>query len=191
MKKIVYYPAKILRVVTALIDKVDKPLIKDIEDLVEVLGCEREHAAGLAAVQIGLNRRFFGLVMGRKRELKIFINPKITKVFGSKTRPMMTFDDGTSEQFLEGCLSFPGLFGTVKRYLKIEAEWQEIVGQKLETGNEKLEGIEAIAYQHELDHLDGILFIDRIKEESGNLFNWSGEKKAKVDVDKVVEEENG
>jgi peptide deformylase len=189
VRKIVYYPDPILRVKTPKIVGVDKQLLADVEDLREVLVGEREHAAGLAAVQIGLKRRFFGLIMGQKRELQIFINPTVTKTYGEKTRPVMVYDDGKRDAFLEGCLSFPALFGTVKRYLKIEVGWEELINEKLETRNEKLEGIEAIAFQHELDHLEGILFIDHIKEEGGEIFNWGGEKKVRLEIDSIVEKE--
>lgn len=184
-----FYPNEILRVKTRDIKSIDEMLQADVDELRWALQKEKDHAAGLAAVQVGLDRRFFGLVTGQKRNLQIFINPRVIKTFGQKLHPIMTFDDGKQEDFLEGCLSFPGLFGTVNRYLRIEAEWEEIKGKKLETRNKKLEGIEAIAYQHELDHLNGILFIDHIKEEGGELYMWEGDKKKRVDLNLVVEKE--
>lgn len=189
MGKIVFYPNKILRVETKEIVSIDDKLQEDVDNLMWTLQKERDHAAGLAAVQIGLDRRFFGLVTGQKRNLQVFINPKIVKVFGQKLRPIMTFDNGKQEDFLEGCLSFPGLFGTVNRYLRIEAEWEELSDKRLEHKRKVLEGIEAIAYQHELDHLNGILFIDHIKEEGGELYIWEGDRKKKIDVDRIVEKE--
>lgn len=189
MRKIVFYPNEILRVKTRDIKSVDEKLQVDVDELTWALNREKEHAAGLAAVQVGLDRRFFGLVTGQKRNLQIFINPRITKVFGQKLRPVMTFDDGKQEDFLEGCLSFPGLFGTVDRYLRIEAEWEELKKGRLESKGKMLEGIEAIAYQHELDHLDGILFIDHIKEEVGELYKWVGDRKKRVDINQIIEEE--
>ena len=189
MRKIVFYPNEILRVETKDINSVDEKLQVDVDELMWALQKEKDHAAGLAAVQVGLDRRFFGLVTGQKRNLQIFINPRVVKTFGQKLRPIMTFDDGAQEDFLEGCLSFPGLFGTVKRYLRIEAEWEELKNKKLERKSKVLEGIEAIAYQHELDHLNGILFIDHIKEEGGELYMWEGDRKKRVDINQVVEEE--
>jgi len=168
---------------------VDEKLLRDIEDLKEVLLSEKSHAAGLAAPQIGLNLRLFGQLSGNKKEMKVFINPRILATYGTKTRPMMTFDDGTHEPFLEGCLSFPDLFGTVKRFLKIEVVWDEIEGNKLKERRKTLEGIEAIVFQHESDHLDGILFVDHILEEEGELFRFVGDKKMKWAVEKVVEQE--
>ena len=189
MHKIVTYPNKILRVKTAPVEVVDAKLIKEIRDLEMVLAKQREHAAGLAAVQIGINRRFFGLLMGDKKEMQVFINPKIEQTFGERVKPMMVFDDDRQEEFLEGCLSFPDLFGVVKRYLKIKVSWDEVVDNKFVRKGAILEGIEAIAFQHEGEHLDGVLFIDYIKKEGGTLYKWVGDKKIKWSVDKVMEGE--
>lgn len=189
MRKIVYYPDPVLRVVTPPIGEVDAELEQDIDALVEVMQQEKEHAAGLAAPQIGLKRRFFGLIMGEKRKLEVFINPEIVKTYQEKTRPVMVYENGEKDLFLEGCLSFPGLFGTVRRYLKIEARWMVVTDGKLVSCSRILEGMEAIAFQHELDHLNGVLFIDRIKEEKGELYQWEGEKKKRVEVDSWINQE--
>ena len=181
MRKIVYYPDPVLRVVTPPIGEVDAELEQDIGALVEVMQQEKEHAAGLAAPQIGLKRRFFGLIMGEKRKLEVFINPEVVKTYQEKTRPVMVYENGEKDLFLEGCLSFPGLFGTVRRYLKIEARWMVVTDGKLVSCSRILEGMEAIAFQHELDHLNGVLFIDRIKEEKGELYQWEGEKKKRAE----------
>jgi len=189
MRAIVMYPNKILRTKTAVINRVDNDLIKDINDLKEVLLFEKNHVAGLAAVQIGLNRRFFGLLMSNDKEMKIFINPKIEATFGERVTPMMVFENGEKETFLEGCLSFTGLFGVVKRYLKLEGSWDEIENGKLVRKKGIFEGVDAIAFAHEGEHLDGILFIDYIKKESRELYKYVGDKKMKWDVEKVVGEE--
>ena len=97
----------------------------------------------------------------------------------------MVGDGEKEDDFLEGCLSFPDLFGTVKRYLKIEAHWQEMVKNKLVSRKKTMNGFEAIVFQHELDHLDGILFIDHIKRDGGKLFKFIGEKKVEWSIDKL------
>ena len=86
MRKIVLYPAKILRQKTKEIEKVDKKLLAEVEELKELL-VKGENAAGLAAVQIGFDRRFFGskeLKVGAygNTPVQIFINPKIEKSYG-------------------------------------------------------------------------------------------------------------
>jgi len=177
------YPNKILR------EKVPEVLnvaqvLKDIVDLKEVLEAS-ENGAGLASTQLGIMKRFFGLKVGKKFE--IYINPKIYGVYGEKVYPMMVDKGKDESDFLEGCLSFPDLFGTVKRYLKIEAHWQEIVNDKLVMRKKTMNGFEAIVFQHELDHLDGILFIDHIKRDGGKLFKFIGEKKVEWEIDKLFD----
>lgn len=180
MRKIVIYPAEILRQKTKDIKNVDKKLLLEIEDLKKILKAG-DNAAGLAAPQIGLNKRFFGskeLGIGASHAspVQIFINPKIEKIYGEKVYPKLIDENKKEEDFLEGCLSFPGYFGTVKRFLKIEVSWQEIVKGKLVTKNKILDGFEAIVWQHESDHLEGIVFVDHIKEEGGKFYKDIGGK---------------
>lgn len=190
MRQIVVFPNKILRVKTPEITGVDEKLLEDIESLKEVLN-SAENGAGLAATQIGIGKRFFGMFVEGKRKIRVFINPKITKTVGEKVIPLMKFENGNEETFLEGCMSFPDLFGEVKRFLKIEVEWEEVVDQKLETRNKILEGFEAIVWQHESEHLDGILFVDHIKEEGGMFYLWKDKEKVKMDINEVLGKESG
>jgi peptide deformylase len=83
---------------------------------------------------------------------------------------------------VEGCLSFPNLYGMVRRYLVIEAEWMEIFKKKLIKKKSELSGFEAIVFQHEVDHLEGILFVDHIKEDGGKLYLIKGKEKVEKDV---------
>ena len=119
----------------------------------------------------------------------MLINPKLVAVYGEKVYPKMVDNEGKESDFLEGCLSFPDLFGTVKRYLKIEAEWEEVKNSKLESRNKTMVGFEAILWQHEYDHLLGILFVDHIKEDGGKLYLWKGEEKKKISIDEVLKKE--
>jgi peptide deformylase len=185
VRAIVEYPDPILRTVTPTIEKVDERLLKEIADLTEVLKASENTAAGLAATQIGFKSRFFGL-KNAKGKLEIFINPEITVTYGNKIYPVMIFEDGKKEDFLEGCLSFPDLFGTVKRFLKIEIERDEIKNGKLVKKKEMLEGFEAIVFQHEAEHLDGVLFVDHIKEDGGKLYKFDGEKRKVVNVKDIL-----
>lgn len=185
--KIITYPNKILRQKTPLIEKVDEKLMADIKNLKKALEENKNHAAGLAAPQIGLNRRIFGLLQGGDKKKQIYINPLIESVKGDLVKPWMVFGDGKQEVFLEGCLSFPDLFGVVKRYIDIQGSWDEVAKGKLVRKKGNFKGIEAIAFQHESEHLDGILFIDHIKEGKGEFYRWEKDKKIKLDVDQVLE----
>jgi len=175
------YPNKILREKVPEVKTVAE-VVDEVNDLKEVLEAS-ENGAGLASTQLSIEKRFFGLKNGKKVE--ILINPKILGVYGQKVYPVMVGKDEQDEDFLEGCLSFPDLYGTVKRYLKIEAVWQEIEGDKLIDKKKTMNGFEAIVFQHELDHLDGILFIDHIKRDGGKFYKFVGDKKIKWDVEKL------
>lgn len=175
MKDIVLYPNPILRGKVGVVDKIDEELEKEMADLGEILS-KCENGAGLAAVQIGVKKRFFGVKEAKTKRIKIFLNPKIEAVFGDRVYPRIKKDDGEWGNFYEGCLSFPGVYGTVKRYLKVRAKWQEVKNKKIVNRNRILLGFEAIVFQHELDHLNGILFIDHIKRDQGKLYRQVGEE---------------
>ncbi|HPT66241.1 MAG TPA: peptide deformylase [Candidatus Woesebacteria bacterium] len=178
MRKIVLYPAEILKRKIGETKNVDRKLLSEIEDLKKILQVG-DNAAGLAAPQIGSNKRFFGSKELGKGNVLVFINPKIERVYGEKVYPKIVDENNKEEDFLEGCLSFPGFFGTVKRWLKIDVSWDEIEKEKLVRKNKSLAGFEAIVWQHESDHLEGIVFIDHIKEEGGKFFKDIGGKMEK------------
>lgn len=188
MRQIVNYPDPVLRVKTKRITAVNKTLLSEVEDLTKLLK-SKENGAGLAAPQIGVEKRFFGLKNTDSNEVVVYVNPTINVVYGKKTYPLIVGEnkDGFQEKedFLEGCLSFPSYWGTVKRFLKIEASWQELEKGKLVDKKKAVQGFEAIVFQHELDHLDGILFIDHIKEDEGRLFKQVGKEMIRWSIDKV------
>lgn len=187
MRKIVIYPSEILRKRAEEVVVVDKKLLKETADMKDILK-NGENAAGLAANQIGILKRFFGLKDNTSKLVSIFINPKIEKTYGEKVNPLIVKDskEEETEDFLEGCLSFPGLYGTVKRYLKIDVSWQEIKDNKLVDQEKTMIGFEAIVFQHELDHLDGILFVDRIKEEKGKFYKTVKNEMVKCKVEEAI-----
>jgi peptide deformylase len=182
MSKIVLYPNEVLRRKVADVEWLDEKTKKEMEDLKQLLA-EGENAAGLAAPQIGVSKNFFG--MKNNGKVSVYFNPKLLKTWGERVYPKMVANDGKEEDFLEGCLSFPDYFGTVKRYLKIEVKWQEWNGEKLVSKRKELEGFEAIVWQHESDHLVGKLFVDYVKKEGGKLYKWNGKEMVKADVNKI------
>ncbi|MBU1118132.1 peptide deformylase [Patescibacteria group bacterium] len=185
MREIVKFPSKVLRMKTNKIKMVDDKLLEEINELREILEAA-ENGAGLAAPQIGISKAFLG-IKGQDG-VKILINPKLVRVFGGKVYPKMV-ENGVESDFLEGCLSFPDLYGTVKRFLKIEVLWEELVEGKLKKKKVILEGFEAIVWQHEVDHLNGILFVDHVDEEGGKFFLWEGKDKIKMDVRMILDKE--
>lgn len=107
---------------------------------------EEEHGVGLAAPQIGQSIRFFIAMDTTTGEVRGFANPQI--VSGSLAR----------EVGAEGCLSFPGLYADVERHKSVVLRFQDV---NLEQRKETFEGFYARVIQHELDHLNGVLLINR------------------------------
>lgn len=189
MKELKIYPNKSLRQKVRPVEEVSGGLIEDITIISDML-TKSENGAGLAATQVGLSSRLFAKKDPRTNKISVFINPTIEKTYGSKDYIVfMNKDEGKEEKkenFLEGCLSFPGYFGTVKRYLKIDASWMEIEEGMLVEKKNTLEGFAAVVFQHESDHLDGVLFVDHIKRDGGKFFKEVGGKLVDWDVDEVV-----
>ncbi len=150
---ILTYPTKSLLVPSVRIDNIDDELKKLISDMGETMF--DAPGVGLAAPQIGANKRLIVYDInagnpdddGSGKEFKALINPVITASSGSII----------SES--EACLSVVDYSSDVKRYETVTVEAQDIDGKKIEF---QAQGIVAIIMQHEIDHLDGILFIDRI-----------------------------
>lgn len=134
----------------------DHTLLKKAGALIEALKSSLVEGVGLAGPQIGLLERIFILKLSTKNEPIAFVNPKIISYSEETNLDVLSSD----EQFLEGCLSIPGIYGLVERPWKIKLEYHDITGKK---HTQKLEGYEAIIAQHEYDHLEGVLFTDRMK----------------------------
>lgn len=116
-----------------------------LNDLKETL-YDKPGRAGLAAPQIGMLRR--AVVMDLGEGFHEFINPEIVECSGEQTG-------------MEGCLSYPHYYGNVKRYDKVKLAY---MNRKLEQKTLEAEGYLAVCIQHELDHLDGVLFVDRMED---------------------------
>lgn len=106
-----------------------------------------ENGIGIAAPQVGVNRRIIVLDLGLEK--KVLINPEIIK--SSKTLV----------EAEEGCLSVPGVFGLVKRSKRVQIRALDRHGRRIDL---ELKNLQAVAAQHEIDHLDGILFIQKIEK---------------------------
>lgn len=144
IRKIVYYPAEILERKCQEVIKFDKKLARILDDMYDTM--IEFDGVGLAAPQIGLDARIAVVDIDDDSGTIEMINPRILKQEGEQTGP-------------EGCLSFPGLYGEVTRpeYVKIEAFDRK--GRKYQL---EAEGFLARAIQHEIDHLDGILFTSKV-----------------------------
>lgn len=150
--EIIRYPHPTLRHKSKPLTRVDVELRKMVEEMFELMYEAR--GIGLAANQVDLPYRMFVLNLQSDPELKeeelVFINPVITYRKGSAQRE-------------EGCLSLPELFAEVTRPEKVKVNAFDLSGNELSL---ELDGLFARAFQHEVDHLDGVLFIDRLSETS-------------------------
>jgi len=143
--KVVFYPQKVLRKKTKAVRQITEDEINIIRYMIEVMFESR--GVGLSANQIGVDKRIFIASPRMKRdEVFIFINPKIIRKYGRVT------DE-------EGCLSVPGASAFIQRYKEVEVEALNIEGELFKM---KAEGLMARIIQHEIDHLNGKIFLDRV-----------------------------
>lgn len=144
MLKIIKYPNDFLRTKTQEVkDFKDPKLTRLVSDMAKTM--EAEKGVGLAAPQVGSDFRICTAKVDNN--LFILINPKI--YFSSRKK----------EIFEEGCLSFPGKFFPVERPVKVKIKARNLSGKKVKI---KAEGLLSRVLQHEVDHLNGILVIDRV-----------------------------
>ena len=159
--KIVTVPNPILIKKSKSITSFDSRLKNFCQNLVKtLLNAKNPSGIGLAAPQVGKNRRIFTIALPDKKP-QIFINPKITH-HSQEKKYFHLKSDGHQEPFLEGCLSIPKTYGAVKRWPKIKAIWQNEKGEKQQA---VFDNLKAIVFQHEHDHLNGILFTQRMIEQ--------------------------
>ncbi|MBT4209869.1 MAG: peptide deformylase [Candidatus Komeilibacteria bacterium] len=146
MFKIAKYPDPILRKTAKPISDFNDELKKMASDMAEVM--YEDDGIGLAAPQVSKSLRLIVIGLGHG-DFKTYVNPEITFFSKEKTKTD------------EGCLSLPKIFGDVIRPKKIHVKYYDLDGQ---VHKEKLKGIDSVILQHEVDHLNGILFIDRVEK---------------------------
>ncbi|KAM1239252.1 hypothetical protein TB2_044844 [Malus domestica] len=153
--KIVEYPDPILRAKNKRIDSFDdnlKNLVDEMFDELLAWFLHRTDGIGLSAPQVGINVQLmvFNPVGERgEGEEIVLVNPRVTR-YSQKTRP-----------FNEGCLSFPGIYADVVRPETVKIDARDIKGARFTVS---LSGLPARVFQHEFDHLQGVLFFDRMSE---------------------------
>jgi len=163
---IVIYPDPVLREKAEPIEKVDEGILKLIDDMVDTMYGAPGTGIGLAANQVGKPVRLVVIDLRApeyKHGLLVLINPEIVAASGEIT-------------YQEGCLSLPEFFATTKRY-------EEVTVRALDRNEQPMEiqatGLLSVALQHEIDHLDGKLFIDYLGPISRDLFRRKWKKRQK------------
>ena len=160
VRPILLYPDPILKQVAIQVESVDEPTVAVIHDLVDTMH-DSGHSVGVAAPQIGELVRVVVVDVSKSKlgkdnnhELLEMVNPEIIEKSGSK---MMR----------EGCMSVPDYTGNVTRAEHIVVEFTDREGQLRVI---EASGFESVAIQHELDHLDGMLFLDRVSSLKTDLY---------------------
>lgn len=187
MLKIVTVPANVLTQPTKPIEKIDEKIKKIVADMEKVLIAQNDPpGVGLAANQVSLNLSIFIIKPTEKSKIKVFINPKIVKISQSSSKLVKARSANLTSSTkkkrkrvkLEGCLSIPRIWGPVKRADRVFLKYQDL------TGKDYLKwftGFEAIIIQHEVDHLNGVVFTQRSVEQKGQLFKEENEELVKIE----------
>ena len=150
VKRIIIEPNKILRQVSKPVETVNETEQKLMDDMLDTMYSAK--GIGLAAIQIGIPKRIIVMDLSKdedKNEPMYFVNP----IIKNKNIEKSIYE--------EGCLSVPGQFAEVERPSKCEVEYLDYYGQKKIL---KSEGLLATCIQHEMDHLEGVLFIDYLSK---------------------------
>lgn len=145
-----------LRKVAEPVARIDSSIQALVENMKEVMRNAR--GLGLAAPQLGISKRILIYQMKEKEGVRVLINPQISSMSGEQTEPR------------EGCLSIPGLHGTVKRAKVLRVRGFDHRNRPV---NRKVYELEARVIQHEVDHLNGILFIDLVEPDS---LGWASDE---------------
>ena len=165
-------PDPALRIKTKPVKKITPGLIQTLNQMIKLTKTFQDpEGVGLASTQVGLDESFFiadGQVnkKGGQKFIKV-INPKII-FFGKRTKA-----------YFEGCLSIPGSWGEVKRHTLVRVSYQDETGKTI---TKTLKGVLAWIFQHEIDHLYGILFPDRVLQQKGRFYKWTGRDKTGTDM---------
>lgn len=134
---------------------------------------------GLAAPQVGRNIQLFIIKPSPKTKTEVFINPKILKLQTDKKKSSEgRSTSGRKSHKLEGCLSIPRIWSPVTRAKKMQLEYFDLNGKKY---TKWFTGFEAVIIQHEVDHLEGILFTQRAIEQKSQLYEETDGKLKKME----------
>lgn len=180
MNKLITLPNPSLRKKSEVILKIDekiKKIIKDMEHSTLDWDKSRDHEVGVALAAVQIDQLYRIVILRDDHEDKasetftVFINPEIQKY------------SGEIEMDYEGCLSIPDIYGKVPRYSKVKVKAQDI---NLNTITLTATGFLARVFQHEIDHTNGALFIDHIKDNPDSFYVLSEDGKlVKQDYEKI------
>ena len=161
--EILEFPDSRLRTVAKPVERFDAELQQLVDDMVETM--YDAQGIGLAATQVNVHQRLLVLDVSENQDSpRVYVNPEIVTQYGEETCE-------------EGCLSVPGIYAEVSRAERIRVAASTAAGEPFE---EELQGLHAICVQHEIDHLDGKLFVDYLSPLKRRMVAKKLEKQRKV-----------
>lgn len=177
MSAIVTVPNPVLRKIAKSVQKVDKRLLDVISDMTAtLLSAKDPEGVGLAAPQVGIPLRLFLIRPNLKKDPQVFINPEII----TYSQRQQTAD--TKHGVYEGCLSIPYHYSPIRRSESVTVKYQVINDHQLVTKQETFSAFPAHIIQHEMDHLNGILFIDHSLSQNSKIFLIKGDVWEEIDL---------
>jgi peptide deformylase len=150
IREIIKLPDKRLRLKSEPVKQIDAGIRKLVDDMFETM--YKAPGIGLAAIQLGVAKRVITMDLSKKEEHhepQVFINPEITWLSEERAK------------FEEGCLSIPDYYEEVERPAAVKVKYLDVAGKKHEID---AKGLLATCLQHEIDHINGVLFIDHLSK---------------------------
>lgn len=182
MLKIVSAPNNVLSEPATKVAKIDKPVINLIEEMKKTLLLAKDpEGVGLAAPQVGKSLRIFIAKPTSKSPFQVFINPVIDTI-STQLTPLKRPKKSKSPAKLEGCLSLPAVWGMVLRSPELTLSYMDKAGNYRK---KKFSGFMATIIQHEMDHLNGILFPKRVLEQKGKLYKSHKNEKGEDEFEEI------
>ncbi|MBI4100132.1 peptide deformylase [Candidatus Microgenomates bacterium] len=180
MLKILRAPQSILSQPAKRVEKINKKILEIIDEMKVALNQQSDpEGVGLAAPQVGYSLKIFITKPTSKSAIRVFINPEITWLSDD-----LTSNDSESKNPLEGCLSLPKIWGPVQRHKSLKLRYLTPDGQSHE---ELFKDFLAVIIQHEMDHLEGRLFTQRVLLQKGKLYQTVGKNEDGSDIFEEVE----
>jgi len=164
-----------LREISKEVGEIDSKILGIVKDLKDTLEIQKDpEGVGLAAPQIGKNLRIF---VAKYKDLnRVVINPEILK---TKAEKVNTDKKEDKQEILEGCLSLPNYYGPLKRINSITIKYLNEEGKEVV---EEFKNFDAQIILHEIDHLNGVMFLDRLLEQKKPLYKLNKDKWEEVEL---------
>jgi len=190
MYKIVTSPSKILVQKAGNVKSFDNKLKKILSSMEETLLATYDPiGVGLAAPQVGLPLRIFQMKPTEKSKVTSYINPVIVSTSEEEEVPHFegrnektNKPESSKNKLLEGCLSIPNIWGNVTRKKEVVLSWQDENGNNFK---QTFTGFPAIIIQHEVDHLNGILFTTHVIAQNEKLFKSHKNKEEEDEFEEI------